>query len=388
MVVYICEKCQKKFNKKCDYEQHTNRKISCMTDDTVNENKSNNYCDVCNKYFSREDALSRHKNSVFHKENEYASKNNGTNNGNHNKVTNNNKLHNTKTNNNYITINNNYNNLCPFGQEEIKGLTVKDIQDIFNSAENPIIMLLIKTNLDPNKPQYHNIGIPDTKSATGYIYNGESWIKEQIMIIIDKLLYAKHKDLKTIHKMIKNVLDKEKDSNIQNQLDKIAKVIKKLTGIDVKNNKILISNIINYIYNNRELFVESKKQNPGKKISPTNIEGTKNGGFENLTDEYLEERLEYVHKCEQRLNLNKEIAIDLSNQLLASNKIDEPLMKLITERINETTETDILRIVINCLIKSICFGKEISDKIIDDNIEKNRVINEFFNNTLDNKIKI
>jgi len=64
MVIYICEKCTKKFNKKSNYQEHLNKKRPCVlnsnnipnipiiaNDLNIND-KENNTCDYCGKNFS------------------------------------------------------------------------------------------------------------------------------------------------------------------------------------------------------------------------------------------------------------------------------------------------------------------------------------------------
>ncbi|AYV85726.1 MAG: mg15 protein [Satyrvirus sp.] len=375
---YICDKCDTKFDAKWKLKRHKEGPIDCKNGEKNDKKMLICGAKECNKKYTRKDSLNRHHKTCKHWLSLKKSKNNNI------SIKKNNHNDNSKHIKNINNITINCNNLKPFGEEEIDGLTTKDIKEIFNSNENPIIMLIIKTNLNPSKPEYHNVGITDTKSALNYIYDGETWVKEQNKIIMDKLLHAKEKDLNTIHNIVSDTLSQEDNENIQKKIEKIGNVIRKITGIDIKNNKLLIANIIKYIYNHKELFLQSKRKNPGKKISKPKIK-TENKGFDLLTDEHLKERFENLYEQRRKIVLKKEIAKDLLSQLLVENKIDITRQKLITDRINETTDKDIINTINSCLIKSLYFGKKINNKIIDDNIEKDRTTNNFINKIMSDK---
>lgn len=91
--------------------------------------------------------------------------------------------------------NNNYYYISPFGKEEINKLTIIEKMSILLSQENPIIEIILITNLNPDKPEYHNIGYTDLKSGYGIIFNGKTWERKEINIIINELLAAKKNDL-------------------------------------------------------------------------------------------------------------------------------------------------------------------------------------------------
>ena len=118
-------------------------------------------------------------------------------------------------------INNNYYVLCPFSQEEINKLSTDDKICIFSSNENPIIMIVIKTNLNPETKEYHNVGYTDLNNGYGYIYNGKIWIKKEIHSIINEILNSKQRDLLKIHDEIKDFLPEEENKLIENKLTEI-----------------------------------------------------------------------------------------------------------------------------------------------------------------------
>ena len=142
MVQYTCERCKLQFNKKSTYDDHLHRKIPCSIKLEPIENNKENYCKICDRHFSRSDALKRHQRSQMHKStkgkqvvNNYAK----TRNGNINQV----------IGDKNVIINKNYYFISPFNHEEIDKLTPEEKLAIFASNENPIVMIIIKTNLNP-----------------------------------------------------------------------------------------------------------------------------------------------------------------------------------------------------------------------------------------------
>ena len=97
--------------------------------------------------------------------------------------------------------------ILPFGGEEINRLSMEDKLEIF-ASKDPITSLITKTNLNPLFPEYHNVGFGLESKADNYgvIYNGTSFEKRNIDIIMDELLHAKKRDLEKISEEIKQYL--------------------------------------------------------------------------------------------------------------------------------------------------------------------------------------
>lgn len=143
MVQYKCETCQRIFTKKYNYDKHLERKIPCTIMSNLDKKQKIYKC-KCGKKFNRKDNLNRHRNKCQKYKN-ISINNSGNIYG--DQIINNGKM--------IINNNNNYYILFPFSQE-IDKLTTEDKICIFSSDENPIIMIVIKTNLNPNNPEYHN----------------------------------------------------------------------------------------------------------------------------------------------------------------------------------------------------------------------------------------
>jgi len=213
MVEHECPNCLKKFKKKYSLERHLNKKNPC--DSAKNSHLK---CKFCNKRFCRKDSLNRHIKTMHANITKQIKKLNidGDNN-NVQSVMVDKLIHN----HNGDVINNNYFVLCPFSKEEIDKLSTNDKICIFSSNENPIIMIVVKTNLNPETIEYHNVGYKDLNSGYGYIFNGKTWITKDIKSIINEIFNSKQNDLIKIHDEIKNFLSKEQNKLIENKLIEI-----------------------------------------------------------------------------------------------------------------------------------------------------------------------
>lgn len=300
MVKYICGRCKMFFDHKATYERHIGRKKKCniSTSGSKTTNDNQHICKICKKKYSRKDSLIRHKKSKLHKTNINNSKMMNS------KIFNNvSKNISIKGSNNSQTINSNNNNttnnyyfISPFNNEEINKLSTRDKLAIFSCDENPIIMIIIKTNLNPLLPQYHNIGYTDLNSGYGYIFNGNTWEKKDIKTIMNELLASKRKDLLKIHKEISEFLSKEDNKSINDVLYDIENIVMPKLYYHAKNKKRLVTNLKTQFYNNRNLITESIKKS-GKPIVASGIQNkTRNILKEGLTIEDVEKILMKKHK--------------------------------------------------------------------------------------------
>ncbi|AYV85193.1 MAG: hypothetical protein Satyrvirus6_25 [Satyrvirus sp.] len=99
----------------------------------------------------------------------------------------------------------------------------------------------------------------------------------------------------------------------------------------------------------------------------------------NMTNKYLKECLDYVNDRNDKMEQKKIISKNILEKLFVNDKVNIKEYNLIVNRINETLNLDNLNVVLRCLIKSICFNKKISSRLINDSITKNNKINDFYN---------
>ncbi len=268
-------------------------------------------------------------------------------------------------------INNNVNNyyfLRPFGQEEIDKLTTKEKLEIFSADENPIVKIIVKTNLNPKTTEYHNVGYTDLKSGHGYIFDGDAWIKKEILPIMNELFDSKRNDIKKIIDEFGVVLPEEQKKKFENKLMEIQDCIEPKLEIHVKKKKKLFTFMKTRLYNNRHLVKESIK-NSGKPIMGEKIYNEHENTLGLDPDEL--DRLLKIHK--EKLELKKTIAKYMLDQIeQISNTKYDTLIKLI----NQTKDVDAINIIVRSLNKAMCFGDDISEKIIENQIKMEADIKE------------
>jgi len=362
MVEHSCPKCSKKFNKKSNLNVHLNRKIPCDSADN-----SRLQCEYCNKSFSRSDALCRHIKTIHADINEQKNTNIK-----HNVIRDQNIYNGDVINN----INNIHFNLYPFGQDGIDKLSIDDMVCIFSSDENPMIMIIFKTNLNPKIIEYHNVGYTDLSKGYGYIFNGKSWIKKEIIAIINEMLDSKQKDLIKIHEEIKDFLPEEANKLIENKLTEIRDCVEPRLETHIRSKRRLATNLKTRLCNNRHLLRESIKRSGKPKIGfETN--NKRRNILGNMTIDELDRLVKLKKINTQKLNLKKELAKDLLEQI---NELNESNYLSLIKLIDETTDIKTINIITRLVNKSYCFGNEINNKIVEKQVMKEIEINNLLFN--------
>jgi len=163
MVLYICKKCNKNFNRKQCYDVHINRKFPCSYEE-INDQKTDN-----NKILELEQKIlileseNKRINELYNNLLDKCFKNSKTIKTNNNTTTNNN---NTINNINNINV-----NLVPFGMENIDDLTPEEKKTILNAGMFCSVMCAKKLNCNPRLPQYQNIAFTNLRSNDAKIYD-------------------------------------------------------------------------------------------------------------------------------------------------------------------------------------------------------------------------
>ena len=274
--MYICNKCDKTFCNKTDYNRHINRKFTCESKNIKTENiKTENIktennisidnkfiCKDCNKIFSRKFTLERHINLNRCK--------NIKSNENINlnlkiselelKIE---KLLNDKSisSNTYITNYNITNNIIiKFGYEhehKTNSLTNDEIIRIVNKGSMSLCESIKLTHFNSRLPQLHNIYIPDRKFKNICTFNGNLFelnkLDDILYGLIDNHIYK-------IKKYLEMNLEYEENKLImvKNFVDKIDEIYNN-SKINKFKNDDKISEILYFLYNNRKLIIQNYK---------------------------------------------------------------------------------------------------------------------------------
>jgi len=367
MVIHECPKCHRKFQQKSHLENHINRKNPC----TVEENQKNK-CQYCNKSYSRKYTLDRHIKSIHDDITKQADHINAENSN----VYQNNNSGDVIINNINSVTNKNYFMLYPFGQEEIEKLSTDDILCIFDSDDNPIIMIVIKTNINPEQKEYHNVGYTDLNSGYGYIFNGNTWIKKNIHSIINDMLNTKQKDLLKIYNVIKDLLPEGESKLIENKLTEIKDSVEPKLETHLRSKKRLVTNLKTQLYNNRHIVCESIKRS-GKPIVGDLSNNKRRNILGDMTIEEFDKLLKLKKINNIKLNLKQEMAKDLLSQI---EEINHKNYDSLINVINKTTDLNEINIIIRLINKAYCFGDTINNEIVEKQIKKEAEIKKMIFN--------
>jgi hypothetical protein len=158
---------------------------------------------------------------------------------------------NNSNNNNAINSNNTY-NIIAFGKEKLD-YNEDVVKFLLSYGYDAVAKTIEYTNLNKNKPQYHNVYIPNIKSPYATVYDGKDWKLEDINIVLNQLYDDKRCYLedkfdefissldKTTKKKFKRFLNDDKDDS------KTVKWIKKRIRL--------------LLYNKRKVPMQTKDHN-------------------------------------------------------------------------------------------------------------------------------
>lgn len=220
MVVYICDKCDKEFNKKCDYDRHINRKNPCIKNGQKKDNR-NIINDILEKILQSNQELIKKVEKLEKKVTEVEKKATI-------KIDNINMI-------NLVT----YEDLTFLTEDDQKKLVMSGFRCVQKFVE------MIHCNID--KPENKNIYISNKKDMNKVmVYDGSKWKLCSSTIIDD--LYDKGIDY------IECRFDelKEKGKLQQTAIKRLERVFNQLSGDERNFQKRKINEDIKLIlYNNR-----------------------------------------------------------------------------------------------------------------------------------------
>jgi hypothetical protein len=378
MVGYVCSRCKKIFKKKYDYDKHINRKIQCVMNNDTKNSDIDSPCAICKKKFSRKDKLQSHMNN-FHGITDSKIINkiqnillNGSNNEFHNKSHNNtNSPHNNMDNcgNNVTNITNNYIKIIPFGKDGTDCLSFPEKMKVFSSETSPLETIIDLVNLNPEKPENHNVGVPDLKSAYGIIYDGKKWNAEKVTEIVNSVLATKKKDLTKIGEEIKNYVKDEKKKEINDHLEDYNKM-----ETNPSSRKLMGGYVKKQLYNKRQYSIDAKKQMESNELNNDSDEDNENDEFKDILREGLTMKEAIKH------NTNKKIIQYVLDIYTKNNIISENDHKYLINKLNEINDSKLLDILFSVVIDCIYLKEKPSDEKFNQKININDAIDKYLNN--------
>lgn len=303
MVVYTCNNCLKKFNRKSSYNYHINRKFPCkkiiynnnIIDDICvsnivystkndsqritnesqkitnesqkikNKEKVKHECNYCNKTFSTNSNLRRHKrlyckileNYKFNEtdllKKEIDILKNKINNQNKKiiKLINKNNIINNEnsynTNNSFNTIN----NIVKFGDEDLDYITNNIYKKIMNKGYQSVPQLINYIHFNKDKPENHNLLKTNMRDNKISIYDGEKFILVDKQHVLEQLYDTKSE-------IIEMKFDEIKDDLPNTVIKKISRFIRDKD--DDKHKTLLLKDIDFLTYNNRHIPLNTKNK--------------------------------------------------------------------------------------------------------------------------------
>jgi transposase-like protein len=240
MVLYQCPRCGHNFNKKIHYTEHINKKNKCeavLEDIEPNitnfiRNPHRFTCNICNKTYSTQDNLTKHK-----------CKPNGSiiinNIHNDNSINNSNN----STVNNYIIVND-------FNNTNFEHITDDKKYEFLKSYSMAIPRALKEANFNVKYPHNHNIYLSNSKLKTIKYKEGDKWCSKKGKEIIEDII-TKY-DYKLFYQFSQREDIKQKYPNIEEIYDKYIEITDKGDG-----KEILMDRIYEVLYNNKELVMKT-----------------------------------------------------------------------------------------------------------------------------------
>lgn len=151
---------------------------------------------------------------------------------------------------NYLTS---QSNPKSFAQDGTRCINLTDLTKIIKSDNCMFETMIININLNPDKPQHHNILYKDLKSSYGEVYEDGVWVRKKMDEILEILIDTKMDDLSKILHDVGNIINKQSRNKIKDTI--------KSVGHDRPAARRRLKSILKPIfYNYRELVMETKNK--------------------------------------------------------------------------------------------------------------------------------
>lgn len=256
MPLYECEKCNKTFGKKYNYDKHLQRKFPCKlvlpqnnseNEEVASEEDKTFPCPTCGKDFTRRDNMLRHKkNGLCRMLGDLCDKMDAQT----QKISElEEKLKNPQP-SQHITnnINNLTINMVSFGNEDFSKLSRPELVKIINSKYGAIRNYVETTHINDRLPEQQNVLISNLRSSECQVVENNRWVTKDVNEVIDEIIAN---GVNNIEKYLE-----EHDIHIsQEKMDKLTDLLNKMQNRDyddddfVKRMKLEIKRLL---YDNRK----------------------------------------------------------------------------------------------------------------------------------------
>ncbi len=278
--IYICKECHKEYEFEESIIKHTKyncekckekRNIELLAVKTFEYNNKKQEIDNIKK------DLEQKEKELLKLENNNISSISHTNNGTINiNNTNDNSINNNLTNN--ININNHI-MIVDFGKEDSSKLSKKDEKYIMEKCWGAILACIEKMHFNEDIPEQQNIYISNLRTNKGYIYENGKFIITNIKTLLIDLINNRADDVRDMLERIDtfNFSDNKK----KNVILRIGELLHNIENGDEKTLNIIKEEVINLLYNKKNIPIENeklineKKENKTKKEEDKQIEEKK-----------------------------------------------------------------------------------------------------------------
>jgi hypothetical protein len=290
------------------------------------------------------------------------------------------KLKNNKTTNNINSNNNTVNNntinikLVANSKEDLDFITNNDAYKFICRSANAIPELIKKLNFDKDKPENHNMYLPNFGSNTVCVYDGNDWMRTSLYDQMDHILDNKNNFLSGINDELK-----EKYSDHQKNAVRGFDRYLKWYDDDPKYKFGMYQRLRYILFNYRDMVLDTKKRNEQIKNSQSVDNLIKELLDNDELDEFIKgnNRIDLIDRIDRiddeiKNDIIKEFMVDKIDNNIKNDLIKEFMVNKINVNIlkNQVTNITDQNIVKQDITKTIDVDKS-SDNL------KNEFIDEY-----------
>lgn len=160
-----------------------------------------------------------------------------------------------------------------FGKNELNDITENDIDLFFNNGSNFIINMLLHTNLNVFRPEFHNVYLPCISSKKTHIFQEGRWKVIRNYVVFDNIVETKIQNAKMLTEKYNDLLTDEKK-------EEIVKLMNSMMGLNAR--KEMRNSIYDTLYEKKHIvkptydYVKSITNNDRKLCNEANVSATLN----------------------------------------------------------------------------------------------------------------